>query len=60
MLRIDLVLQEARDRQAALRPARRHAVLAARPNAIRRLVGGWLVRAGRVVAGHPTAHARLA
>ena len=59
MLRIDLVLQEARDRQAALRPSRRLA-RAARANTFRRRIGAWLVRAGRAVAGHPSAHARLA
>ncbi len=59
MLRIELVLQEARDRQASLRPSRRLAA-ASRPNLVRRLVGGWIVRVGRAVAGHPAAHARLA
>jgi hypothetical protein len=57
---MDLVLQEARDRQASLRPSRRLVHRPTRPNAARRLVGAWIVRLGHAVAGRPAAHARLA
>jgi hypothetical protein len=60
MLHIDLALDEARDRQAALR----HPVCAprasSRPNAVRRLLGVWIVRLGWAVAGGRAAAARLA
>lgn len=59
MVRIDLALEEARDRQAALRPSPR-LPRTARPNALRRQLGVWIVRLGRAVAGHPAARARLA
>jgi hypothetical protein len=60
MLRIDLALADARDRQAAFRrparPFRQHA----RTRGARRLLGAWIVRLGRVVTGHPATTTRLA
>jgi hypothetical protein len=60
MLPVDLVLAEVRDRQAALRPPASTAVLAVRPNALRRAVGAWIVRLGRAIAGPSAASPRLA
>ena len=60
MLRIDLALAEARDRQAALRRPARVAIRPARPNAARRLLGVWIVRFGWAVAGSRASAARLA
>jgi len=59
VLRIDLLRQEVRDRQAALRPTV-GATPAARRSIVRRRLGAWLVRFGRVVAGRPSPSARLA
>ena len=50
MFRIDLALQEASDRQAALRRSAR-LLPRRRPSSRRRQVGAWIVRVGRVVAG---------
>ena len=60
MLRIDLALAEARDRQAALRQHARPFPRRARSNAARRALGAWIVRLGRVIAGRPATTARLA
>jgi len=60
MLRIDLLLAEAREREAALRHSAHPRLARARPNAIRRTLGAWIVRRGRAVAGRPTSVARLA
>lgn len=54
MLRIELALQQAHDRQAALRRPASERPHSRRPNAARRLVGAWLVRLGRAVAGRPS------
>jgi deoxycytidylate deaminase len=56
MFRIDVALHEARDRQAALRRASAMALLARRPATLRRQLGAWLVRTGRVIGGPSTAH----
>ena len=60
MLHIDLDLAEARDHQAGLRSHARLSPRPARPNTARRLVGVWIVRFGRAVAGSRTSSTRLA
>lgn len=57
MFRIDVALHEARARQAALlRRASAEALTARRPATLRRHLGAWLVRTGRVVGGPSTAN----
>ncbi len=53
MLRTDLALQEACDRQAALRRHTDSVRRQARSGPVRRRVGAWIVRLGRAVAGRP-------
>ena len=60
MLRIDIALAEARERQATLRRPARQFRRRARSKTARRVLGSWIVRLGRVVAGHPAATARTA
>ena len=54
MIRIDLALQEAHDRQAALRSPAGRSRPPRRPNSVRRHIGVWIVRFGRVVGGRPS------
>jgi len=60
MLRIDLALTEARDRQAALRRPARLPLRPARSSAARRVLGVWIVRLGWAVAGSRASAARPA
>lgn len=62
MFCIDLALQQARDRQAALlRAAGAHGPRQHRVGALRRRIGTWIIRLGLGVRGGAVAqHARLA
>ena len=51
MFHIEHCLEDARQRQASLRPASPHRHARRRPGAARLRLGAWIIRLGRAVAG---------